>query len=367
LPVVIDVSTMTRSGWLARAAVALMLAMLTACAPTTVSLPPIRPAANPTVTVVVRQGDTIYTIAQANNVPVRALIEANTLAPPYQLRPGQVLVLPGQDSYTVVAGDTLHGISRRHGVDMSSLARLNKLGPPFTIRVGQKLILPSPVAQQAAAPRPAAPLDPPRPREAPRAGVAVEALPPPAASPPTAPPTAPTPPAGAVPMEKPEPPVTDGAPAVPPPRPPLTSTSPPAVAAIPEPPARAGPGFLWPVRGTVLSNFGAKGGGLHNDGINIGAARGTPVRAAEAGVVAYAGNELRSFGNLLLIKHADGWITAYAHNERLLVKRGDTVRRGQSIAHVGATGSVSTPQLHFEIRRGSQVVDPRRYLSPSGV
>jgi murein DD-endopeptidase MepM/ murein hydrolase activator NlpD len=94
--------------------------------------------------------------------------------------------------------------------------------------------------------------------------------------------------------------------------------------------------------------------------------RGTPVRAADAGVIAYAGNELQGFGNLLLIKHADGWVTAYAHNDRLLVKRGDMVRRGQAIAHAGATGSVGTPQLHFEIRKGPQAVDPRRYLTQSG-
>jgi len=138
-------------------------------------------------------------------------------------------------------------------------------------------------------------------------------------------------------------------------------------AAVPIPPPRTGQGFLWPVKGTVLSEFGAKASGLHNDGINIAAARGTPVRAADAGVIAYAGNELRGFGNLILIKHANDWITAYAHNERLLVKRGDSVRRGQSIAHVGATGNVAAPQLHFEIRRGSQAVDPRRYLSDSGI
>jgi murein DD-endopeptidase MepM/ murein hydrolase activator NlpD len=343
-----------------------LLTLAVACAPTVTSVPPARPAANPTVTVVVRQGDTIYTIAQANNVPVRALIEANNLAPPYQLQPGRVLTLPGQDSYTVVAGDTLYGISRRHGVDMSSLARLNKLAPPYTIRTGQKLILPSPVAPQAVARPPASPREPPKPAEAPRSGVTVETLPPASQPQPPAP--------AATPVEKTEPPADESAapasataPAATLPRQPTTPAAAPPVAAVPEPPPRAGRGFLWPVTGTILSDFGAKGGGLHNDGINIAAARGTPVRAADAGVVAYAGNELRGFGNLLLIKHADGWITAYAHSERLLVKRGDTVRRGQSIAHVGATGNVSAPQLHFEIRRGSQAVDPRRYLSASGV
>jgi murein DD-endopeptidase MepM/ murein hydrolase activator NlpD len=103
---------------------------------------------------------------------------------------------------------------------------------------------------------------------------------------------------------------------------------------------------------------------MHNDGINIGAPRGAPVQAADAGVVAYTGNELRGYGNLILIKHADGWISAYAHCDQLLVKRGDKVARGQVIARVGATGNVNEPQLHFELRHGRQAVDPREFLTP---
>ena len=122
---------------------------------------------------------------------------------------------------------------------------------------------------------------------------------------------------------------------------------------------------MWPVRGKVLSGFGPKSKGLHNDGINIAASRGSAVRAAESGVVAYAGNELRGFGNLLLIKHAGGWVTAYAHNETLLVKAGDKVSKGQSIARVGSTGNVTKPQLHFELRRGKRAIDPRRHLVAS--
>jgi len=101
---------------------------------------------------------------------------------------------------------------------------------------------------------------------------------------------------------------------------------------------------------------------LQNDGINILARKGTPVRAAQNGVVAYAGNELRGFGNLLLVKHEGGWITAYAHNSELLVRTGQKVRRGQMISRVGSTGSVDKPQLHFELRRGNQAVNPERYL-----
>ena len=138
----------------------------------------------------------------------------------------------------------------------------------------------------------------------------------------------------------------------------------PVVAAPPAgpPPPRAGKTFLWPLRGRVIATFGEQGKGLHNDGINIQAPRGTPIKAAENGVVRYAGNEIRGFGNLLLIRHAGGYMTAYAHADTLLVKRGDTVHRGQVIARVGATGSATEPQLHFEIREGSQPVDPTRYL-----
>ena len=111
-----------------------------------------------------------------------------------------------------------------------------------------------------------------------------------------------------------------------------------------------------------MSRFGALGKGLQNDGINILAPRGTPIRAVQNGVVAYSGNELRGFGNLLLIKHTGGWISAYAHNDQLLVKTGDQVRRGQVVSRVGSTGSVDKPQLHFELRRKNRAVDPERYL-----
>ncbi|MCP5368477.1 MAG: M23 family metallopeptidase [Hyphomicrobiales bacterium] len=121
-------------------------------------------------------------------------------------------------------------------------------------------------------------------------------------------------------------------------------------------------GFIWPLQGQVISDFGTKARGLQNDGINIAAPRGTPVRVAENGVVAYAGNELRGFGNLLLVKHSDGWVTAYAHNDVLLVKRGQRVTRGQVISKVGKSGAVTEPQLHFELRRNNKAVDPTRYL-----
>lgn len=127
-------------------------------------------------------------------------------------------------------------------------------------------------------------------------------------------------------------------------------------------PPREGARFLWPVRGDILSAFGAKEGGLHNDGINIKARRGEPVKAADAGVVVYADDGLKGYGNLILIRHAGGWVTAYAHNDRLLVKRGDTVKRGDVISWAGITGDVAEAQLHFEIRKGTRAVNPVSYL-----
>jgi murein DD-endopeptidase MepM/ murein hydrolase activator NlpD len=128
-------------------------------------------------------------------------------------------------------------------------------------------------------------------------------------------------------------------------------------------PARGGRNFAWPVRGEIASDFGSKPGGLVNDGINIMAPRGTAVRAAENGIVSYAGNELRGFGNLVLIRHAGNWITAYAHLDSIDVRTGGEVQRGQVIGRIGQTGNVGEPQLHFEIRRGNTPVNPRQFLA----
>ncbi|MGH1349759.1 MAG: peptidoglycan DD-metalloendopeptidase family protein [Methyloligellaceae bacterium] len=120
--------------------------------------------------------------------------------------------------------------------------------------------------------------------------------------------------------------------------------------------------FRWPVRGRIISNFGIKRNGARNDGINLSVPAGTEVRAAESGVVAYAGNELKGYGNLVLIRHKDKWVTAYAHNSRILVRRGQRIKRGQVIARAGKSGSVSQPQVHFELRKGDKPVNPLKYM-----
>ena len=127
----------------------------------------------------------------------------------------------------------------------------------------------------------------------------------------------------------------------------------------------AGLSLRWPVRGKIISGFGAKPNGLKNEGINIAAPEGTNIQAADGGVVAYAGNELKGYGNLILLRHAGGYVTAYAHASQLLVKRGDTVKRGDVIAKTGQTGAVQSPQLHFEVRKGATALDPNKYLTSS--
>lgn len=276
-------------------------------------------------------GDTVYALSRRHRVPVPAIIRANNLKPPYLLNVGQRIVLPRGKQHKIGPGDTLYSIAQSYDVGLYELARLNDIGPPYTARLGATLVIPESEEKQPAPTAKAAPTPPP-----------------------PAPKPAPTP----APVKKTPRPDSEVSPSgqivlLPPTKPPVP---------VPPPPARSGSGFIWPVKGTVISNFGAKKGGLRNDGINIRASRGTPIFAAENGVVAYAGNEIRGFGNLLLIKHTDGYITAYAHGDKLLVSRGQKVKRGQHIATVGSTGSVGEPQLHFEVRKGRRPQDPKKYL-----
>jgi murein DD-endopeptidase MepM/ murein hydrolase activator NlpD len=129
------------------------------------------------------------------------------------------------------------------------------------------------------------------------------------------------------------------------------------------PPARSGANFRRPVNGLIVSRFGEQSNGQRNDGINISVPRGTPVKAAENGVVVYAGDELTGLGKLVLVRHAEGWVSAYAHNDEILVGRCDTVERGQLIAKAGVTGAVTKPQLHFELRKNARPVDPEVHLA----
>ncbi|MFP4313790.1 MAG: peptidoglycan DD-metalloendopeptidase family protein, partial [Alphaproteobacteria bacterium] len=271
---------------------------------------------------VVKEGDTLWSISKRYNIVMRDIAYANKLRAPFLLDTGQRLKLPPPPEYRVRAGDSLYEISRLFNTSTSELARLNNLRAPYSIKPGQKLRLPSvrPQAVQVASSRAA--------------------------------------------------PKASGAGVIPPRKPSATaaSPSPKPVTARPlkvskAPPKRSSSKFLTPVQGRVISSFGPKEGGLHNDGVNFAAPRGTPVKASENGVVVYAGNELKGSGNLILIRHEGRYMSAYAHLDSFMIKRGDTVSRGQTIGTVGSTGAVSAPQLHFEIRKGTRAINPKGYIA----
>ena len=132
-----------------------------------------------------------------------------------------------------------------------------------------------------------------------------------------------------------------------------------------KPPSLSGDGFLMPVSGRVVSTFGDKADGSRNDGLNIAAAAGTPIRAAENGVVVFTGDRIPGYGRMILVKHAQDFTTAYAHTQTIYVRIGEVVRRGQRIASVGKTGAVGRPQLHFELRQGRAPLDPSGLLEGS--
>ncbi len=258
-------------------------------------------------------------------------------------------------THTVTGGETLAGVARRYGVPREQLAAANGLQAGQSLRTGQVLRLPAVQASTPAAQRQAAaatPATPPAPAAAPTARreqaqrAVAEAQATPAGRQADPQPTAAIPSQAAVTQAATQPSAAAAA---------ETAS---ATAEAPARAANAEPQFRWPVRGRVVQGFRSGS----NDGIKLSVPQGTPVKAAEDGVVAYAGNELRGYGNLVLVRHANGYVTAYAHNSTIAVRRGEQVRRGQTIAAAGQTGNVSSPQLHFEIRRGATPVDPMTFL-----
>jgi len=266
----------------------------------------------------VKAGEALIRIAERYGVSTQELAAANGIGPPYTIKVGQTLRIPGDgqartevaaaqparvvepaparpapsERYVVQKGDALVRIAQRFEVPMKSIARANELGPPYRLRVGQTLTIP-----------------------------------------------------GA------DPAVTDERPG-----------RRMAQAADAEPRASGGEGFLWPVSGKVIGRFGSGEGEQQRKGIAIAARKGAPVRAAEHGTVVYAGDAIRGYGRMILLRHDDGYVTAYAHNSAILVNVGDTVERGQVIARVGDTGDVEQAQLHFELRKGRQPIDPETVL-----
>jgi murein DD-endopeptidase MepM/ murein hydrolase activator NlpD len=315
-------------------------------------------------TIIVGTSDTLETLSRRYNVSSAAILQANGYKGPRALQPGQQLIIPHQTAtapaapaltappkaaivaapvsappsvHVVNRGDTLMSIAHRNRVPVAELAKVNSLDPNAKLKLGQKINVPA--AKSAAAPA-----------AAPPAQVA------------GAPPGAVAAPATKMAAVTPEPAKEKARLA-------QATTTPEAAAAVTETPVKTAettgalPTFRWPVRGRVVTGYGAKTNGKSNDGINVAVPEGTPVKAAEDGVVAYSGNELKGYGNLILVRHSNGYVTAYAHASELMVKRGETIKRGQIIAKSGQSGEVGSPQLHFEIRKGSSPVDPLQFLN----
>jgi murein DD-endopeptidase MepM/ murein hydrolase activator NlpD len=241
----------------------------------------------------------------------------------------------GATQHRVAAGDRLGAVAQAYGVSLEALARTNDLAPPYVIYVGQ--VLQVPAGGDAAPARYVVRQGDTLSGVARRFDVAMADV------------------AATNGIESPyrlsvgqslEIPGVETAKAVP----------------DAAPPPLTGRGFLWPVDGKVVGGFGLAGNGQHHNGINIAARKGAPVVASEDGIVVYASDGIDGYGRMILVRHAEGYITTYAHNATLLVEVGDVVRRGQVIARVGDTGDVSTSQLHFELRRGTKPINPEAVL-----
>src|SRR5215204_1405538 len=238
----------------------------------------------------------------------------------------------GLGVHIVAPGETLTKISRIYKKSPVELAKINKMEQQATLRIGDKIVIPGLRTTNV------------QPKDAPKATDA---------KPLGTPPKAPPPKQAAVTSEP-----TQSASVVTP-----AGEAPAAATGSLKAVEGAPPSFRWPVKARIIAGFGPRTNGQQNDGINLAVPEGTPVKAAEDGVVAYAGSELKGYGNLVLVRHSNGYVTAYAHAKELMVKRGDPIKRGQVIAKSGQTGNVDAPQLHFEIRKGPAPVDPMPMLS----
>ncbi len=317
--------------------------------------------------VAVHKGDNIYRVAKRYDVTLRDLIEVNNLKPPYRIHPGQALRLPKKRIHIVRRFETVTSIARKRNVDIHGLVKMNDLQAPYTLRENQRLQLPYPQKAQphwarrkivAKKIEPIKKIEPLLPLK--EKAKTIEPLLP-LVKKPT--------------LKKPSPnreahretqkTFKDIFQVPPPQKPQLVHTAKtPSQKRVSqkEPKLALISKFSWPLRGRILAKYGKKSGGLRNDGVNIAAKKGTPIKAAEQGHVVYVGNALKGYGKLILIRHRGGWITTYAHCDRTFISKGDPVKKGQKIATVGSTGNVKKSQLHFEVRKKTRTVDPLRYL-----
>jgi len=351
--------------------------------------------------VTIKPGESLDNLAVKYGVPAEQILAANQMTSPAQVRPGRIVVIPVRarmpadrtnqsqvavfaptaapavtppaqtiatdaSTYVVQSGDTLFSVARRSGMKPTEIAAMNGISTDTQLQIGQTLRLKAGAGTAVAANAPPKALGAP-PKMLGTLTVASNA---PGAAPVAAPtkmitlaPPAQTAETGQLVLNAPKAPAMPTIPVNRATDTTATNASATAIDNATDAASSDGKSFRWPVRGRIISGFGTKPNGEKNDGINLAVPEGTSVKAVETGTVIYAGNELEGYGNLVLIRHADGWVSAYAHNKDILVKRGDTVRRGQTVAHAGMTGSVASPQVHFELRKGAKPVNPLDYLA----
>lgn len=282
-----------------------LLAGVTACTP-----PGVR----------VRRGDTLYSLSQKYDIPLEAIMAENNLTSS-NISIGQYLKFPSHTIHKVHSGDTLYSLSKKYDISIETIAHDNNLKKPYILKVGDRLKISS-WDSWLGEEETNSNVQKKTPRHSEKTKKTAKKS---------------------------------------------SKSSKKTAYKVPQnikiPASQSQKKFAWPVKGKIISDYGALHGTTSNDGINIAGKIGSAIKAADAGSVAYAGNELKGYGNLILLKHKDGWITAYAHNDSLLVKKGDTVKKGQTIAKMGQSGSVSSPQLHFEVRYRTKVVNPKNYLT----
>lgn len=306
----------------------------------------------------VKSGDTLTSIARKFDMSVSELADANDLSTKKTLRPGAKIRGPAttNKAYVVQSGDTLGDIAKRFNVSVRSLAAENNLRSTASVKKGQKIVLPDGYKDKGPLKTTTTVARQPEPSNT----YARAETPAPRPSTPSAP--VPYTPSGNS-YPRPSAPLATQ-PVAPPPstaRPIIESSAAPTEAEI----IASGKGkFAWPVRGEIISGFGSNGPGQRNDGLDIRAPQGTPVLSAADGKVAYAGNQVPSFGNLVLVKHADGWVTAYAHLSSINVKMQQDVRQGEQLGAVGATGGANETKLHFEMRYAPTVKDKAKPVDP---
>ena len=260
----------------------------------------------------IRSGDNLYSISRKLNLSISSLIKLNKIAPPYKIFPKQKLILPKRSFHKVKKGETLYSISRKYKTDVYSISKLNNLKNINSINEGQALKIYGDLKNGT--------------KNNYRSNVNRANI-------------------KKIDSKK-----------------KLLKSDIKTTTNFKQPPSKNFK-FIWPVKGKLISKYGKSSDGFFNDGININSKLNQKVGASNDGVIIYSGNEIPGYGNLVLIKHSQNWITAYAHLGAVSIEKGDKVKKGQVIGLVGKTGNVRKPQLHFEIRKGKEAVNPLNYLS----